>query len=298
MLRRKLKFHTPRGKISTPGATPAKSVKEQKQEQAAARAKSKVDESVEAYSQCCQAAQAKVQRVRVAIENAQLDHTKFNVHGLNTYLKTVDTAYAEASEYLNKIYLADPTRRGEFEPYFVDFEELYEFVRIALCQMIEEHTEAKAAVQLAAAQNVKPPPFSQPGPSGTESMTRFTPTIVLQQSALPTFDGKYENWFKFKQMFRDIADKCAADSAATKLHFLDKALVEKAHGAIDAQIIRDNDYEGAWRSLTEQFENLPVLISETITRLLSLKAMTSDSFHQLKTLIDDVEKCVSSLEFH
>lgn len=299
-LRKKLRYYTPREKFSTPGATPAKTVKQQKQEQAAAREKSKVDESVEAYSQCCQAAQAKVQRVRVAIESAQLDHSKFNIHALNTYLKTVDTAYAEANEYLNKIYLAAPSRRGEFEPLFVDFEELYEFVRIALCQMIEEHTEAKAALQLAAAQNVKPlpVPLVQPGTSGIDSMTRFTPTIVLQQSALPTFDGKYESWFKFKQMFRDIADKCAADSAATKLHFLDKALVGKAQGAIDPQIIRDNDYEGAWRSLTEQFENLPALISETISRLLSLKAMTGDSFHQLKTLIDEVEKCVSSLEFH
>lgn len=299
-MRRRLRYSTPKEKFSTPGATPAKSIKQQKQEQAAARAKVKVEENIAAYWQCCEAARGKVQRIRKAIATAELDHGKFSIHALNTYLKTVDTAYSEVNDYLNKIYLADPSRRAEFEPVFVDFEEEYEFVRIGLCQMIEEHTEAKTAVQLAAAQLMKEPPVqqNQPGPSGTDLMPRFSPTIVLQQSALPTFDGKYESWFKFKQMFRDIADKSTADSAATKLHFLDKALVGKAQGAIDHQIIRDNDYEGAWRSLTEQFENLPALISETITRLLSLKAMTSDSFHQLKTLIDDVEKCVSSLEFH
>nr|XP_029729122.1 uncharacterized protein LOC109414733 [Aedes albopictus] len=141
---------------------------------------------------------------------------------------------------------------------------------------------------------------SMPKPSGSGMATSvsFPPTIVLQQTALPTFDGRYENWFKFQQMFRDVADKCTADSAATKLHYLDKALVGKAQGATDQQIIRDNDYEGAWQSLKDQFENLPALIADTTTRLLNLKALNHESFSSLKCLIDDVEKCVSSLEYH
>lgn len=294
-LRKKLGYQTP-AKFSTPIATPVGTISEQKEEQMAAREKNKVMETIAAYSQCCDTARGKVDRIRAAIEAAHLDYTKFSIHALKTYLKSVDGAYDEYNAYQNKIYLADPSRKAEFEPKFVSFEELYEFVRIALCQMIEEYDEAKKAIQLAVAQTVSVQ--SNPGGSGINSAMRSTPTIILQQSALPTFDGKYENWFKFRQMFRDIADKCITDAPATKLHYLDKALVGKAHGAIDPQIIRDNDYEGAWRSLTEQFENLPALINDTITRLLSLKAMVSESFQQLKGLVDDVEKCVSSLEFH
>lgn len=171
----------------------------------------------------------------------------------------------------------------------MDFEELYEFTCIALCEMIEAYEVSKKTLELVNRLDVHAAPSS--------SQVRFPPTIVLQRAALPTFDGKYEQWFKFKQMFRDIADKCTADSAATKLHYLDKALVGKAQGAIDAQITRDNDYEGAWRSLTQQFENLPALINDTINKLLHLKPMTCESYQQLKALIDDVDKCVSKFEF-
>lgn len=291
-LRKRLKYPTPQDKFSTPQATPVATVREQKEEQMAKREKANVTEAIAAYSQCCETARGKVDRLRTAIQAAELDHTKFSIHALKTYLKIVDGAYDEYNSYQNKIYLADPSQKAEFEPKFVSFEELYEFVRIAVCQMIEEYEEPKTAPATVPVQQ------NQPGGSGIDSMMRFSPTIVLQQSALPSFDGKYENWFKFRQMFRDIADKCISDSAATKLHYLDKALVGKAHGAIDSQIIRDNDYEGAWRSLTDQFENLPALINDTITKHLSLKTMTTESFHQLKSLVDDVEKCISSLEFH
>lgn len=297
-LRKRLKYQTPQNKFSTPKSTPVASISQQKKEQVEVREKSNMAESIAAYGQCCETARGKIDRIRAAIAAANLDHTKFSIHALRTYLKTVDDEY---NEYQNKIYLTDPSKKAEFEPQFVSFEELYEFVRIGVCQMIEEHEESKTAIQLAATQAAvgqAPAQQDQPSGSGGGTALQFAPTIVLQQSALPSFDGKYENWFKFQQMFRDIADKCITDSAATKLHYLDKALVGKAYGAIDPQIIRDNDYEGAWRSLTEQFENLPVLINDTISKLLNLKAMANESYQQLKRLVDDVEKCISSLEFH
>lgn len=123
--------------------------------------------------------------------------------------------------------------------FFIEFEELYEFTRISLCEMLQEYEDEEkamlSAVAQAAADNASKLAIrdTQPGTSSSGIPISFPPTLVLQQVALPTFDGRYENWFKFKQMFCDIADKCTADSAATKLHYLDKALVGKAQGAID-----------------------------------------------------------------
>lgn len=216
------------------------------------------------------------------------------------FAKNVDSAYAEFNDFQNRIYLAVPARKGEFEPKFIDFEELYEYTRIAISEMLQAYEDEEKALMAAA--NSKPKASGsncEPGGSGLgHPSVMFPPTIVVQQTALPTFDGRYENWFKFKQMFRDVADKCTMDSAATKLHYLDKALIGKAHGAIDQQIIRDNDYEGVWNSLTEQFANPPALIADTTARLLNLKALNNEAFSSLKSLIDDVEKCDSSLEYH
>nr|XP_029727998.1 uncharacterized protein LOC109431839 [Aedes albopictus] len=294
--RRKLQFSDSGSGTTPPPKEQVPSVSVQKDEQKAAQLKNKMDASVDALSRCCETAKGKIVRIRKAIETANHDYKVFNIHALRLYVKTVDAAYEEYNDFQNKIYQAAPSRKDEFEATFVEFEELYEYTRISLCEIIDAYEESLKTQQMPAI--TWPETSSLPSGSGASQLVRPSPTIVLQQAALPSFDGKYEHWFKFKQMFRDIVDKCTGDSAATKLHFLDKALIGKAQGAIDPQLIRDNDYDGAWKSLTEQFENLPVLINDTIMKLLNLKPMTTESFQQLKTLIDEVEKSINSLEFH
>ncbi|XP_065093925.1 uncharacterized protein LOC135714477 [Ochlerotatus camptorhynchus] len=92
--------------------------------------------------------------------------------------------------------------------------------------------------------------------------------IIVQQQPLkapiPTFSGKYEEWPKFKALFNDLIGRCG-DSDATKLHYLDKALVGEASGILDAQVINDNNYERAWVLLEERFENPRVIIDTHIT---------------------------------
>lgn len=177
-------------------------------------------------------------------------------------LKTVDAAYEEFNNFQNRIYLTDPTARAEFEPNFVEFEEVYEFVRIALRNMLQKHEDDRKEIALATQQQmqtIKCPPGEGSSSSGVNTSSKI-PSLLLQQTPLPTFDGRYENWFTFKSMFCDIIDKSVSDSPATKLHYLDKALVGKAQGAIDQQTLNDNNYQGAWKILQERFENLPMVI--------------------------------------
>lgn len=271
------------------------SVREQLEARREEKLRVEMAETVEALAICCEKTQAKVDRIRQAIQKAKLNHKKFSVHALKLYLKTTDAAYEEFNALQNRIYMTAPAKKDEYEPMFIAFEELYEFTRIGLCEMLQKYEDEEKVAQNTA---LKPVVNCQHGDGSASVPISFPPTLVLQQAALPSFDGRYENWFKFKQMFCDIAEKCTADSAATKLHYLDKALVGKAQGAIDQQIIRDNDYAAAWASLTQQFENLPALVNDTISRLLNVKPMVSESYVQLKTLLDDVEKSVNSLEYH
>ncbi|XP_041786335.1 uncharacterized protein LOC121601585 [Anopheles merus] len=55
---------------------------------------------------------------------------------------------------------------------------------------------------------------------------------------MPTFDGTYEQWPKFKAMFLDIVKESSA-SDAVKLHHLNKALIGKASGVLNASLIAD-----------------------------------------------------------
>ncbi|XP_062535738.1 uncharacterized protein LOC134204943 [Armigeres subalbatus] len=123
--------------------------------------------------------------------------------------------------------------------------------------------------------------------------------IVTQQplkTPIPTFDGKYEGWPKFKALFNDLVGKCG-DSDATKLQYLDKALIGDASGILDARIINNNNYQQAWKLLEERFENPRVIIDTHISGLLSMKAIPKQSYKELRSLIDTCSRHVEGLRF-
>lgn len=175
-------------------STPRATVREQREEQEGKKNRAKMIETVEALSQCCATSRAKVERIRRAVEAAGGDHRKFSIHALRLYAKNVDSAYAEFNDFQNRIYLTDPARKGEFEPNFIDFEELYELTSIVICEMLQCYEDEEKALAMAAANSMPKTGDDncQLGGSGTAHVI-FPSTIVLQQTALPTFDGRYEN---------------------------------------------------------------------------------------------------------
>ncbi|XP_038117277.1 uncharacterized protein LOC119769333 [Culex quinquefasciatus] len=156
------------------------------------------------------------------------------------------------------------------------------------CNKFEEHY----AVVLTVLETVS---LAQAAPARQEEK------VVFQQQPLkvpmPSFDGKYENWPKFKSMFLDLMSR-SRDSDAIKLYHLDKALVGSAAGFIDAKTINDNNYEHAWNMLEEQYENLRIIVDTHIRGLLSLKKMTKESYKELKELLDECTRHVANLEYH
>lgn len=127
--------------------------------------------------------------------------------------------------------MADPSKREEYEPQFIDFEELYEFVPISLCEMLSKYEKDQqandAAFAVDAQQKLQALKLSsiEASSSSAVNVPSRSLSLLLQNTPLPTFDGRYENWFKFKSMFCDIVDKCVADFPATKLHYLEKRKV-------------------------------------------------------------------------
>ncbi|XP_065085937.1 uncharacterized protein LOC135707944 [Ochlerotatus camptorhynchus] len=113
---------------------------------------------------------------------------------------------------------------------------------------------------------------------------------------IPTFDGRYETWPKFKAMFKGLFDN-APDPPAVKLYHLDKVLVGSAAGLIDAKTINEGNYAHAWVILEERYENKRHTIGKHIDDLLSLKKMTKESHTELRNLVDECTRHVESLKF-
>lgn len=132
-------------------------------------------------------------------------------------------------------------------------------------------------------------PSSLSKPVISTQASSFTPAsatqVIVQQQPLkapiPTFDGRYENWPRFKSMFQDIMSRCS-DSDAIKLHHLEKALVGAASGILDAKTLPDNNYSHAWDILIDRYENPRVIIDTHIDGLLAIKKMSKESYKELR----------------
>ncbi|XP_055622858.1 uncharacterized protein LOC129766361 [Toxorhynchites rutilus septentrionalis] len=132
------------------------------------------------------------------------------------------------------------------------------------------------------------------------SISMNKPQVIIQQQPLkvpiPTFDGSYSAWPKFKAIFQDLM-AMSGDSDVIKLFHLDKALIGSAVGALDAKIMSEGNYDQAWAVLTEQYENQRVIVESYIRGLFSLPKMSTESCKDLRTLLDEATRHVESLRY-
>lgn len=88
----------------------------------------------------------------------------------------------------------------------------------------------------------------------------------------------------------------AAESPAIKLYHLRNALVGKAAGVIDQDIINNGDYEAAWAILTDRFEDKRLIIDKHIKAIFTLPKIAKDSSIELRKLVDACVKNIQALE--
>lgn len=226
------------------------------------------------------AVKGKITRIKNVLGQHTQNQTIPDEFLLHTQLKTIDAAYEEFNHFQNKIYAAKPAEADDQEKKYVEFEADYNFVRAKVCQLLR---------------GVKQEPDPQPPAAAQPVRVQATSSL---HTPLPSFDGKPENWYKFKAIFTDVMSKHPGESDATKLYHLDKCLVGEAVGSIDQQTINDSDFAAAWAELTEQYENKRRIVDIHVGGLLNLKPMTSESGKQLRELVDGCKRHVSALNFH
>lgn len=196
------------------------------------------------------------------------------------YVKKVEAVQKEYTEVHERILALVPAdSRDSHDQHYVEFDELQDEISVKL----EE--------ELARCANTMPTSRATFAPAQA-------PILVHQplKIPIPTFDGRYESWPKFKVMFKDLVDK-TPDPPAVKLYHLDKALTGSAAGIIDAKTISEGNYNHAWEILEERYENKRHAIDKHIHGLLHLKKMSKGTYDELRSLLDECSKHVESLKF-
>ncbi|XP_055639950.1 uncharacterized protein LOC129777604 [Toxorhynchites rutilus septentrionalis] len=216
--------------------------------------------------------QNKVMRIRNTLQSQQ----QLSLAQLNVMSKNLSATYAEFSTFHSKAMPLIPNEAiDQQEEVYAEFEELHNYVSTTVEELILTM-------------------------NNTVPQTKSAPQVIVQQKPLkapiPTFDGSYSNWPKFKAVFQDLMTN-SGDSEALKLYHLDKALVGDAAGVLDARILSEGNYQQAWNVLSERFENKRVIVESHLHGLLSLKPVRLESHKELRALLNEVSHHVESLRF-
>ncbi|XP_062556795.1 uncharacterized protein LOC134221621 [Armigeres subalbatus] len=242
-----------------------------------------MDQKMNAFEFRRQAVSSKLQRIREVLGKPE----EITVHHLDTYLRRVDACYDEYNNIQNEVYACFPDQREEQEEYFIAFEQLYEELRVKICCVMETFRSRQVAV-----------PAVVTAATAREQQVIANQPPGLPTVPLPTFDGTYERWFRFKQLFQDLMQKHPGLSDATKLHYLAQSLKGKAENVLSEQILNENNFQGAWNILEERFENKRTVIDIHVGGLLNLKKMNKECSSDLRQLVEECSRHVEALEFH
>nr|CAI5870044.1 unnamed protein product [Callosobruchus analis] len=120
--------------------------------------------------------------------------------------------------------------------------------------------------------------------------------LKLPAIKLPTFNGKVNTWVEFKETFKTLVDGNKSLSNIQRFHYLRNSLDSDALDIIKSIEVSGNNYELAWQTLSDRFENKRLIVFSHIKEILEYPQITRESHIELRKLFDSIVKNLKSLK--
>ncbi|XP_055838743.1 uncharacterized protein LOC129906826 [Episyrphus balteatus] len=123
-------------------------------------------------------------------------------------------------------------------------------------------------------------------------------TMKLPKIELPKFDGNYLNWRQFYDLFKQLIHDQPIPPAQ-KLYFLRANVTGDAHSLIQHFQPTDKNYDVAWKTLVDRFDNRRLLLTAQLTKLLSQSPAigTASSIKRMHDTTKEGMQAISNLGF-
>lgn len=137
----------------------------------------------------------------------------------------------------------------------------------------------------------------QAAPHGSTAVVN--PIMKLPKIELPKFDGNYLNWRPFYELFKQLIHDQPI-SPAQKLFYLRANVTGDAHSLIQQFQATDANYETAWKTLVERFDNKRLLLTAQLNRMFnqSITIGTAASLRRLHDTTKEVMQSITNLNYN
>lgn len=123
----------------------------------------------------------------------------------------------------------------------------------------------------------------------------FESAVKLPPIHIPTFNGSYENWLDFKEVFLSLVDKNNSLMDIQKLHYLRSSLNKDPLQLIKSVEISAKNYKVAWDLLVDRYENKKIIVYNHIRAIFEYPQVIKECHTDLRQLFDNVNKHLHAL---
>lgn len=131
--------------------------------------------------------------------------------------------------------------------------------------------------------------------------------IIVQQSTvssqlsllpptIPTFDGNYQHWPSFYDIFTSLVHNDGTMPAVHKLHHLRSSLTGEAEQLVRHFSLTASNYGPAWDIVKQRYSNGRVLLDIQLRILFNQPKAMQDDAESIQTLMDTTTECLYTLQ--
>lgn len=158
---------------------------------------------------------------------------------------------------------------------------------------------AQKHIELLAKAN--PQPLQDPIPQPNPSIEQLPIPVVSQDHIqiprlnVPNFSGRYEDWTSFYDLFVAAVHSNRSIQPVHKLQYLKSLLTGDAEILLKQIPITADNYQDAWETLVERFDNKRILLNTNLRKLFSQKHV-EESASGIRKLLDNTRECTNALK--
>lgn len=217
-----------------------------------------------------------------------LEINKVGVGDLDSHQKLADQQWREFSVYHEKL-CSQATEELLINPYFT--EDYFGLTLTAYSDISKNLGRLRTIIEKR--DTPTDPTSTANHPSAFNSTNSLKRIDITEDQA---FSGKYSEWKPFADLFQSLIGEKKFISPIEKLVRLKSALRGPAAALISNLATTSENYEVAWKTLTERYENRRLIIAAHLNRILNIEHLNKKSAQGLTNIVDTTTKALDALK--
>lgn len=237
--------------------------------------------------------------IKTFYENVKkLGHDKRTIPRLETYLEKIENSFANFNDKHHEIFTSLTSAKRKTISYFTSsfYHEICDTVdevKILLKSWLELNKQTVNASVLNS--SMVPPQVVFPD-NITITQAPRSEQVRLPAINIDPFSGDYHKWATFKSLYENLIHNSANINQVEKFCRLKTILKGEALTIISHYNITEENYEAAWSSIKNRYDNKRALVNHELKLLLNQPRLSSESPQKLKQMLDLTNECLNALK--